>query len=263
MKARIAGAEINYDVQGDGPALLLLHGFPCDLTTWQPQVEALASAWRVVRFDARGFGASPPGDGALTMERIADDAAGLLDHLDLGQAVFIGLSMGGYAGFAFVRRHAERLRGLVLTNTRALPDDPEARRRRAELAEQVRQRGVEAAAEAFLPKVVGDTTRRDNPALVERLRATMLGASRQGVIDALAGLAARADSRPTLREIAVPTLVISADEDGISPPDEARAMQAAIPGSRVAILPRAGHMSNLENPAAWNAAVLAFLRELR
>ncbi len=263
MKARIAGAEIHYDVQGDGPALLLLHGFPCDMTTWQPQVEALASAWRVVRFDARGFGGSPPGDGALTMERIADDAAGLLDHLDLGQAVFIGLSMGGYAGFAFVRRHAERLRGLVLTNTRALPDDAEARRRRAELAEQVRQRGVEAAAEAFLPKVLGDTTRRDHPELVERLRATMLGASRQGVIDALAGLASRADSRPTLREIAVPTLVISAEEDVISPPDEARAMQAAIPGSRVAILPRAGHMSNLENAAAWNAAVLAFLRDLR
>ncbi len=262
MKTRIAGAEIHYDVQGDGSVVLLLHGFPLDLGMWEPQMAPLSATQRVVRFDARGFGSSPPGDGALTMERIADDAAGLLDQLDVGQAVLVGLSMGGYAALAFARRHAERLRGLVLTNTRAVADDADARRRRAELAEEVRRRGVEAAVEAFLPKLLGDTTRRERPELVEHLRTVMLGSSPQGVVDALAGLAARADARPTLREIAVPTLVISGEEDVISPPDEARAMQAAIRESRVAILPHAGHMSNLENTPAWNAEVTAFLRDL-
>ncbi len=262
MRVRIAGGELDYDAQGEGPALLFLHGFPLDRTMWEPQWRALAPGRTLVRFDLRGFGASPPGDGALSMERIADDAAALLDHLGLSRVVLCGLSMGGYAAFAFARRHAERLRGLVLTNTRALPDDPEARRRRSELAEDVRRRGVIAAEEAFLPRLLGATTRRERPELVERVRAMMRGASRQGVIDALAGLAARADSRPTLREIHAPTLVISGDEDEISPPAEARAMHAAISRSRVAILERAGHMSNLENPEAWNAAVADFLSAL-
>lgn len=262
MKVRIAGGDLSYDVHGDGPALLLVHGFPLNMGMWDAQVSVFAAAHQVVRFDVRGFGASPPTDGILTMERIADDAAALLDHLGIGRAVFCGLSMGGYAAFAFVRRHAERLRGLVLTNTRAVADDTDARRRRAELAEEVRRRGTEAAVEAFLPKLLGGTTRRERPELGEHLRAMMLTAPRQGVVDALAGLAARADSLPLLREIGVPTLVISGDEDVISPPDEARAMHAAIPGSRVVIVPRAGHMSNREHPEAWNAAVSGFLAEL-
>jgi pimeloyl-ACP methyl ester carboxylesterase len=226
---------------------------------WDEQVPAFSATHTVVRFDARGFGASPPGDGLLTMERFADDAVGLLDHLGLSRAVVCGLSMGGYAAFALARRHAERLSGLVLTNTRALPDDDAARRGRAELAERVRREGVSAAVEAFLPKLLGATTRRERPDLVERVRTLALAQSAQGAIDALGGLAARADSRPTLREIVTPTLVLTGEEDVISPPDEARAMQAAIPGARLAIVPAAGHLSNLENPAAWNAVVTAFL----
>lgn len=262
MKVKIAGGDVSFDVVGDGPALLLVHGFPLNRSMWDPQAEAFAATHQVVRFDVRGFGGSPPTDGILTMERIADDAAALLDHLGLGRAVFCGLSMGGYAAFAFVRRHAERLRGLVLTNTRAAADDAEARRRRAELAEDVRRRGTEAAVEAFLPRVLGDTTRRERPELVERVRTLMMAAPPQGVIDALAGLAARADSLPTLREIHAPTLVIGGDEDALSPPDDVRAMHAAIPHGRVAIVPRAGHLSSLENPDGWNAAVAGFLAEL-
>jgi 3-oxoadipate enol-lactonase len=263
MRARIAGADIHYDAQGEGPALLLLHGFPLDRGLWDPQFAALAQACTVVRFDLRGFGASPAGEGVLTMERIADDAALLLDHLGLSRAVVVGLSMGGYAAFAFARRHAERLRGLVLTNTRALPDDEEGRRRRAELAEEVRRRGVAAASEAFLPKLLGETTRRARPDLVDAVRAMTLRQSQQGVIDALGGLAARADSRPTLREIVAPTLVVTGAEDVISPPAEAREMHAAIAGSRLAIVPDAGHLSSLESPDAWNAALRAFLLDLR
>ena len=110
MKARIRGAEIAYDVRGQGPALLLLHAFPLGLAQWDEQARVLSGASQVVRFDARGFGGSPPGDGLLTMERIADDAAGLLDHLQIGAATVCGLSMGGYAAFAFVvsRPHRDR-----------------------------------------------------------------------------------------------------------------------------------------------------------
>lgn len=259
----MAGTELHYDVRGAGPALVLLHGFPLDLGMWDSQVAALAGRWQVVRFDARGLGASAPAGALLTMERIADDGVALLDHLGIGQAVVCGLSMGGYAAFAWVRRHPSRLRGLILTNTRPDADTPEARRRRSLLADEVRARGARAAAEAFLPRVLGATSRRQRPELVARVEAMMLAAPQQGVIDALAGLAARADSTPTLREIRVPTLIITGDEDEIGPPATAQAMHAGIRASQLVVLAGTAHLSNMEDPGAWNAAVSTFLEALR
>ena len=259
MKARIDGAEIEYEVRGDGPALLLLHAFPLGLYMWDAQVEALSATHRVVRFDARGFGGSAPGDGTLTMERIADDGAALLDHLGIEKAVVGGCSMGGYAAFAFVRRHPQRLTGLVLQDTRAGADTAEARASRATLASTVLVEGASAAEDAFLPKLVGETTRRERPDIVASLRERILATSPQGIANALSGLAARADSRETLPTIAVPTLVLVGAEDALTPPAEAATMAAAIPKARLDVIPGAGHLANLESPAAVNAALRAFL----
>ena len=262
MKAKIAGAEIEYEARGQGPAVLFFHAFPLGMFMWDAQADALAASHRVIRFDARGFGASPPGDSLLTMERIADDGAALLDHLGVSQAVVAGCSMGGYAAFAFVRRHADRLKGLVLQDTRAGADGEEARRNRAALAEKVRKEGAGAAAEAFLPKLVGETTHRERPELVARLRERILATSPRGIADALAGLASRADSTSTLREVRVPTLVVCGAEDVLTPVAESEAIQKAVAGSRLEVIPRAGHLANLENPAACNEALLSFLGRL-
>jgi pimeloyl-ACP methyl ester carboxylesterase len=258
-KALVAGTELAYAVEGEGPAVLFLHAFPLGLFMWDGQAAALAPTHTVVRFDDRGFGASPPGDGLLTMERIADDAAALLDHLGLPRAVVAGCSMGGYAALAFARRHADRLRGLVLQDTRAGADGDEARAGRATLAETVRREGAGAAAEAFLPKLLGETTKREKPEVVARVKQAILGTSVQGIVDALAGLAARADSTPFLRQIAVPTLVVCGEEDAITPVAESEALQRGIAGSRLAVIPKAGHLSNLEQPAPFNEALLGFL----
>lgn len=254
-----AGATLAYDVQGDGPPVLFLHAFPLGLAMWDAQVAALRAQYRVVRFDARGFGGSTTGEGLLSMERIADDADALLDHLGLGQAAVCGLSMGGYAAFAMVRRHPARLRGLVLADTRAAADTPEGRQGRATLAEKVLREGAVAAADAFVPKLLGETTRRERPDVVARVRAIALGNPPRGIADALAGLAARADSTPTLAEIRVPTLVVCGEEDGLTPPADARVLHEGIAGSTLALLPRAGHLSNLEEPDAFNRALLSFL----
>jgi 3-oxoadipate enol-lactonase len=259
VKATIDGASIEYDVRGDGPAVLLLHAFPLSLFMWDAQVEALAATHRVVRVDARGFGGSAPGDSPLTMERIADDGAALLDHLGIEKAVVGGCSMGGYAAFAFVRRHPQRLAGLVLQDTRAGADTSEAKANRAALASKVLAEGASAAAEAFLPKLVGETTHRERPALVASLRERILGTSPHGIANALHGLAARADSRETLPTIAVRTLVIVGAEDALTPPGEAAIMAAAIPKARLDVIPRAGHLANLEDPGAMNSALRAFL----
>jgi pimeloyl-ACP methyl ester carboxylesterase len=263
MKARIAGADLHYEAAGRGPALLFLHAFPLNLGMWDAQAEALLSTHQVVRFDDRGFGASPPGDSILTMERIADDAAALLDRLEVSKVVVCGCSMGGYAAFAFVRRHADRLRGLVLQDTRAGADSEEGRRNRAVLAERVLREGAAAAADAFLHRLVGETTQKEQPALVTRLREMILATSPRGIADALAGLAARADSAPTLREIGVPTLVVCGAEDALTPVAESEALQRGITGSRLAVIPRAGHLANLEQPADFNEALREFLTALR
>jgi pimeloyl-ACP methyl ester carboxylesterase len=259
MKARISGSDIHYDVRGSGPAVLFLHAFPLDHRMWDGQAAALEATHTVVRFDDRGFGASPPGEAPLTMERIADDAAALLEQLGIPQAVVAGCSMGGYAALALVRRHADRIRALVLQDTRAGADNEEARQNRALLAEKVLKQGSAVAAEAFLPKLLGETTQRERPDVVARVRSTILATPPRGIADALAGLASRADSSTTLREIRVPTLIVCGAEDVLTPPAESEAMQRAIAGSRLEIIPRAGHLANLENPEPFNTTLLGFL----
>ena len=263
MKARVDGGAIEYDAQGEGRTLLLLHAFPLGMFMWEAQCEALSPRCRVVRFDARGFGGSDPADGPLTMERIAEDAVALLDLLGVDRAVVGGCSMGGYAALALARRHPHRLCGLVLQDTKATADTEEAKAGRRSLAAQVLGTGAVAAAEAFLPKLVGETTQRERPELVQELRERILATPAPAIASALHGLAAREDSRPTLPAIRVPTLVLVGEEDVITPPAEAEAMARAIRRARLERVPRAGHLSNLENPAAVNAALAAFLGGLR
>jgi pimeloyl-ACP methyl ester carboxylesterase len=262
MKARIAHTELSYAVSGQGPAVVFLHAFPLGLFMWDAQAAAFEATHTVVRFDDRGFGDTPPGDGLLTMERIADDAAALMDHLGISQAIVAGCSMGGYAALAFARRHPARLKGLVLQDTKASADSDEARRQRAMVADKVRKEGAVAAATAFLPKLLGETAQRDEPALVERIREAILRTSPQGIVDALAGLAARADSTPSLREIRVPTLVVCGDEDTITPVSDSEVLHRGIAGSRLVVLLNAGHLSNLEKPDAFNDALRGFLASL-
>jgi len=262
MKAPLGGTTIDYETRGRGPALLLLHAFPLGQAMWDPQMETLARRFQVVRFDARGFGGTPPGEGLLTMERIADDAVALLDHLGLAQAVVCGLSMGGYAAFALLRRHAERVRGLVLCDTKAGADTDEARAGRALLAEKVLKEGAAAAADATVPKLLGATSHSRRPEVVQRVRAIIAANPPRGIASALHGLAARADSRPLLREIRVPTLVLCGQEDALTPPLESRALQEGIAGSTLTLLDGAGHLTNLEDPPAFNAALERFLTAL-
>ena len=260
MKAILGGGELAYDVRGSGPTVLFLHAFPLGMSMWEPQVRGLHESHRVVRFDARGFGASPPGEGLLSMERVAEDALALLDHLGLAQATVCGLSMGGYAAFALYRRHPERVSALVLADTRAAADSDEAKKGRAELADRVRRQGAEAAAEVFLPKLLGETSRRERPELVTRVREMILANPARGIGDALGGLAARADATGLLREIRVPTLFVVGEEDAVSPPAEMEKMHQQVAGSSFVKLARAGHLSNLEEPEAFTASLREFLR---
>lgn len=257
-KINIGGVDIQYADKGNGPAVLFLHGFPLSLEMWDGQ-EALAPRYRIVRFDARGLGGSEVGDAMLTMARIADDAAVLIDRLRLGPVVLVGCSMGGYAALSFAQKHASLLRGLVLVDTRAGADSREARRGRGDLAAKVMKEGAVAALGAFLPKVVGETTRSSRADVVAKLKDMMLATSPQGISDALHGIATRQDSTPLLREITVPTLVICGEEDVITPRAEAEILQRGIKGAELVMIPKSGHLPSMETPEAFNAALSGFL----
>ncbi len=262
MKVLIGGAEVNCSDEGSGEVIVFLHAFPLGLAMWDDQAAALAASHRVVRYDDRGFGGSPVSDGALTMDRIADDAAAILDHLSIDRAVVCGCSMGGYAALAFARRHPQRLRGLVLQDTRAGADTPEARARRSELAKKVLEEGPEAVAAVFVPGLLGATTRASNPRLVAKVRKTILANPRRGLANALLGLGARPDSASTLPTIRVPALVLCGAEDVLTPPAESEALHAGIADSRLEIVAKAGHLSNMERPEAVNRLLTSFLEHL-
>lgn len=257
-------AAIPFDDVGrerGAPPLVLLHGFPHDRTLWSAVVPALGRATRVIAPDLRGLGHAPV-EGPYSMDRYADDVISILDARKVERAVIGGLSMGGYVAFALWRRHPGRVAGLVLADTRAGADAGAGRANRDRLVALARVKGTPVVAEAMLENMVGPSTRRERPAVVETMRAMMRRAPVEGVIGALEAMRDRPDSTATLATITVPTLVVCGEEDALTPPEQSRAMHEAIAGSRLALIPRAGHVPCVERPEEFAAAVTGFLETL-
>lgn len=255
------GHAIGYDDVGSGVPVLFLHGFPHNRSLWSPQLGALATPARTICMDLRGFGESAR-DAPGGLDGYADDAAALLDVLGVERAVIAGLSMGGYATFAFWRRHRARVRALVLCDTKATADSAAAQGARVEMQALVTDHGSMAVANQMITGMVGRTTREKNPELVDELHRMMSLAPVQGIVDALDALRTRPDSTPTLASIDVPTLIVVGDEDVLTPVKDARAMHLAIVGSRLEVIAGAGHVSNMERPATFNHVLSEFLVSL-
>jgi len=256
-------------IEGDGDAVVLVHGFPLDGRMWAPQVATLRERYRVIVPDVLGFGPAGPGaagdrDGAPAgaMARCADQLASLLDGLGVSRAVLCGCSMGGYIAFAFLRRHPGRLRGLVLLDTRAAPDSDQILRRRRRQLDRLAAEGVGFLPEELLPSYVGETSHATRPAVVEAVTRLILEQDPRAVAGALRAMAARPDSTHLLPTVAVPTLVVVGEEDILTPPATARAMAAAIPAAKFAEIPYAGHLPSLEVPDGLDRELQQFLSEL-
>ncbi len=256
MKCRLANVDLAYDLSGasQNPTLLLVHGFPHDRTLWAPQMRALSAAYQCVAADLRGFGESssaPP----YSMDQYADDLAALLDAIGVRRAVIAGISMGGYVAFAMWRRHADRVNGFVFVDTRAGPDSEAAQARRREWIARVEAEGVSAVSDTLVGDQLGATTRTRHPELESTVLAMARRMSEEGVIGALTAAMLRSDSSDTLATITAPTLFVVGDEDTIAPRGESEQMRTLVPGSRLEVIRGAGHLSNLERPAAFNALV--------
>jgi len=258
-KKTIGGVELAWGDEGRGAPVVLLHAFPLNCKMWAPQVEALADGYRVITPDFRGHGESGTAAEDSTMERLAEDVRGLLDHLKLERVVLGGLSMGGYVAFAFYRCWPERVSALILADTRASADTEEGRKARYETAEVAEREGSAAIAERMLPKLLAPATHERKPEIVAAVREMILEASPAGIAAALRGMAARASAFDLLPQIKVPTLILVGEQDVLTPPADSEAMAKAIPGSTLVKIPEAGHLSNLEQPERFNQALLEFL----
>ncbi len=259
MQAKINGITMRFDLAGkaQAPVVILVHGFPFDLSLWKAQVAALKKDFRVLSYDLRGMGKSGLGPAPQPLEAYVDDLFALMDHLGLKQAGAAGLSMGGYIVLRAMQREPSRFWALALCDTRADADSDEGRLKRAAGIKAVREKGVAAFVKGMLPNLL---CKQKSPAATALLKM-MLSSNADGVANALAAMAARTDSTASLKDIKIPALVVTGDQDALMPPLIAKGLALKIKASEFVEIPDAGHVSNLENPVAFNKAFLAFLRK--
>ena len=248
------------EVIGTGIPLLCLPAFPFSHIMYREQRE-LADSAQLILPDYRGTGRSSYTEGPYTMELLADDMLAILDALHIERAVVFGASMGIYVAFALYAAHPERFRGFVIADSRAEADTPDTAARREKTVQALRNEGT-----SFLRERVSDlfaaTTRRENPALLEAMQQAALEEHASGLAEITRGMALRVDRRALLPRISTPTIVICGEEDTVSPPEGMRVMAAAIPNAAFHLIPKAGHLSPLEQPALINGILREFMSSL-
>jgi 3-oxoadipate enol-lactonase len=261
----INGIRLHYEEYGPATGLpvILLHAFPVRGALWQAQALALATeiGGHVIVPDLRGFGASEAPAGPYPMDLLARDVLALADHANAPRFVLGGLSMGGYIAFAVVRLAGDRLRGLILADTRAGADNDEGRAERESLAQLAEREGADAVADLMLPRLLSAAGLM-NADLAGTVRGWITANQPAGIAGASRGMALRPDATDLLGQIACPTLVICGDQDTTTPVHEARAMFAALPNATLEVVTNAAHLSNLEAPEAFNTALVHFARGL-
>jgi 3-oxoadipate enol-lactonase len=258
----INGISLAYNDQGKGLPIVFLHAFPLNRTMWAQQEAAFSSRYRIITVDLRGHGASDAPLWHYSLDQTADDVRALLDHLAIKQALFVGLSMGGYILFAFYRKYAKRVKGLVLANTRAQADTPEGKEGRFHMAQIAYKKGPDAIADIMIPRLLSPATIQTRPEIVQKVRTMIKGNQISGIAGDLMAMAERPDSVPLLREIACPTQIIVGELDLATPLSDAELMAARIPGARLAVIPGASHLSNLEQPDRFNQIVRSVASDL-
>ena len=262
-QVRMNEIEMNVVDRGSGDPILFVHSFPLNHSIWQSQLDVFSESHRVIAPDLRGFGRSGVTRGVSTMDQFADDLNALLNELGIDQPItYCGLSLGGYIAWAFMRNYPDRLRSLILCDTRAMADTPEAIEERKALAEAVISRGSEVAVETMLPKFFAVKTHEDRSEIVDMARSIIQKTDPQGMAAALYGIAQRPDSTSLLQEIAIPTLLVVGVEDKVSTAEEMRTMSEQIVDSELVVIPHAGHMAPMEDPTMVNASIKEFIYRL-
>jgi YbgC/YbaW family acyl-CoA thioester hydrolase len=258
----VNGVGLAVDAFGSGPAVLFIHGYPLDRSLWRHQLEHL-HGYRRIAPDLRGMGSSDAPDLGYSIATYADDLCALLDALGVDEAVLCGISMGGYIAFECMRRWPQRIRGLVLMDTRAGADTPEGRKGRDAAAAAARERGTAAVAEAMLPKLFADASAEAAGSAWRQVEAMIRATPVPGIVGALSAMRDRADSGDLLASLGeIPVLVVTGEHDRIIPATEARALAEAIPGATLRVIGDAGHLPPVERPAETTEVLRSFLEKI-
>ena len=249
-------AEAGAGVRPRG-TLVLLHAFPLSARMWEPQFTFADGGWRIIAPDFARSAAAPSAN--VTMDTYAGVVIDLLDSLHIEDAVLGGCSMGGYLAFALFRRAPHYVRGLILADTRAQADAPEALENRKKMLQLVADKGTPAVVADLVPKLLGETTKTTRPEVVEKVESIALATPAETVAGMIRALMTRQDSMALLSAIRLPTLIVVGEEDTLTPPAMSEQMHKAIAGSELAILPKAGHLPNLEDSQRFNETLARFL----
>jgi 3-oxoadipate enol-lactonase len=241
--------------QGKGPAVLLIHAFPLNHTMWEPQFASLIPHFRVIAPDIRGFGQSQP-PSPWTMEEIAVDLYDLLKRLGIESCAVAGVSIGGYIALSLWSKYPQRIRQLVLANTRARADNDTEKAARNEMIAAIQQSGTAILPDRMLPRLLKPNSPHG---IVTVVRKMIEEVKPPAAIHAVTAMRDRIDFSSAVHRINCPTLVITGEEDAIIRCEDSRELANSIPGSQFVQIPQSGHLSNLENPGEFNRALLDFL----
>ena len=238
----INGIKLAYIRRGKGTPLELIHGYPLDHTSWNEVAPLLENEFDVIAPDLRGFGQSTTVETPYTILDMADDLAGLLDHLGIDKVALAGHSMGGYVALAFAKKYPQRVTGLGLVSSQAVADSPEGKDRRYQTAADVAQKGVGIVADAMTPKLSADTR------VQAFVRTVIEQQKKSAVIGALKAMAEREDLMPHLSTVTFPVVLIHGNADMLIPIERAKEMKALLPSAQFVELQGTGHMLMMEFP---------------
>lgn len=257
QKAIINDTEMAYIDEGQGPAVVLIHGFCGSSSYWEHIIPELSKTYRVIAPDLRGHGSSSAGKETSTMELLADDIAALLTHLQLDQVTVFGHSLGGYVTLALVDRHAHLVQKFSLVHSTALPDSEEAKQKRAQGVISIREQGIIPYVDALIPKLFAEAHLTTMPEKVQSAIELGYLTSPEGAVHSLVGMQIRSDRNHVLRDHHIPILLIAGSEDLIIPAE--RAFTVTAPHIKHVVIKDVGHMSMIENPDQLLVIMTSFL----
>jgi 3-oxoadipate enol-lactonase len=255
------GIETNYVIEGEGPWLTMSHSLASNLTMWDDQAKLLSSRFKVLRYDTRGHGGSSAPEGPYTMDELADDAKALFDALGIKETHWVGLSMGGMIGETFALKYPGVFKSMVLADTTARRP-PNADQMWGERVKIAQEQGMQPLVESTLGRWFTQPFRESRKDVMERIGGHIRSTPVAGFVGCCQAIS-RIDVLDRLREIKCPALVIVGDQDHGTPPEMARAIQQNLPGSKLVVIPSAAHLSNVEQPKAFDDAIVSFLDSVR
>lgn len=244
----------------DRQPVILIHGFPFDYTMWTSQIRALQKDYRVIAYDLRGLGKSYVGDGQYTMEFFVDDLFSLVHEMQLEKPVLCGLSMGGYIALRAVERDQSRFNGLILLDTKSDADDDAGKVKRSEGINKINMEGLDKFVDDLIPNLFAEESLKNMKATIENIKGVSKNHSPLGIKGSLLAMACRTSTTKFLKKIKIPTFVMGGSFDKLTPPTVMRDMADKIKDSEFAIVPRAGHLSPVENPSYVNDMLSGFMK---